>query len=60
VVVLGHAVYYPRFGFLPSTLFGIGCEYDVPEDVFMAMELQPAALRGITGTVKYHAAFSNL
>jgi putative acetyltransferase len=60
VVVLGHAEYYPRFGFSPSTRFGIGCEYDVPEDVFMAMELQPAALRGITGTVKYHAAFSNL
>jgi putative acetyltransferase len=60
VVVLGHAAYYPRFGFSPSTRFGIGCEYDVPEDVFMAMELQPAALRGITGTVKYHAAFSNL
>ena len=60
VVVLGHAGYYPRFGFLPSTHFGIGCEYDVPEDVFMAMELQPAALRGITGTVKYHAAFGDV
>jgi putative acetyltransferase len=60
VVVLGHAAYYPRFGFSPSTRFGIGCEYDVPEDVFMAMELQPAALRGITGTVKYHAAFSDV
>jgi putative acetyltransferase len=60
VVVLGHAGYYPRFGFLPSTHFGIGCEYDVPEDVFMAMELQPAALRGITGTVKYHAAFRDV
>jgi putative acetyltransferase len=60
VVVLGHAGYYPRFGFLPSTHFGIGCEYDVPEDVFMAMELQPAALRGTTGTVEYHAAFSDV
>ena len=60
VVVLGHTGYYPRFGFLPSTHFGIGCEYDVPEDVFMAMELQPAALRGATGTVKYHAAFRDV
>ena len=60
VVVLGHAGYYPRFGFLPSTHFGIGCEYDVPEDVFMTMELQPAALRGTTGTVKYHAAFRDV
>jgi putative acetyltransferase len=60
VVVLGHAQYYPRFGFSPSTRFGIGSEYDVPEDVFMAMELQPAALAGKTGTVRYHAAFASL
>jgi putative acetyltransferase len=60
VVVLGHAGYYPRFGFLPSRFFGIDCEYEVPEDVFMVTELQPAALSGTTGTVKYHAAFKNL
>jgi putative acetyltransferase len=60
VVVLGHAEYYPRFGFVPSTRFGIGCEYDVPEDVFMAMELQPGALQGIAGTIKYHRAFSSV
>ena len=58
VVVLGHADYYPRFGFAPSTRFGIGCEYDVPEDVFMAMELQPGALQGASGKIKYHPAFS--
>jgi putative acetyltransferase len=60
VVVLGHPAYYPRFGFSPSTRFGIGCEYDVPEDVFMVMELQAGALRGASGTIQYHAAFSNL
>ena len=46
VVVVGHPAYYPRFGFSPSTRFGIGSEYEVPEEVFMAMELQPAALSG--------------
>jgi putative acetyltransferase len=60
VVVLGHPEYYPRFGFSPSTLFGIGSEYGVPEDVFMAMELQPAGLGGKTGTIKYHAAFDDV
>jgi len=59
VVVLGHPEYYPRFGFLPSSRFGIDSEYEVPEDVFMAMELVPDALSGKTGRVKYHAAFSN-
>lgn len=60
VVVLGHSEYYPRFGFSLSSKFGIKSEYDVPEEVFMALELQPQALSGKTGTVKYHVAFSNL
>jgi putative acetyltransferase len=60
VVVLGHPEYYPRFGFLPSSRFGIGCEYEVPEEAFMIMELQPGYLRGTSGTIKYHAAFSNV
>jgi len=58
-VVLGHPDYYPRFGFLPSSQFGIDSEYDVPEEVFMAMELRPEALTGKTGRVRYHPAFSN-
>jgi len=60
VVVLGHSKYYPRFGFLPSTRFGIDSEYGVPEEYFMAMELQPGALSEKTGRVSYHAAFSNV
>jgi putative acetyltransferase len=60
VVVLGHHGHYPRFGFLPSIRFGIGCEYKGPEEVFMVMELQPGYLRNATGTIKYHAAFSNV
>lgn len=60
VVVLGHPGYYPRFGFSPAARFGIRSEYNVPEEAFMAMELQPAALRGKSGVVKYHAAFSNV
>ena len=58
VVVLGHPAYYPRFGFSSSARFGIGCEYEVPEEVFMVMELQAGFLRGASGTIKYHAAFS--
>lgn len=60
VVVLGHPEYYPRFGFSPSSRFDMDSEYDVPEDVFMAMELKPGALCGKTGRVKYHAAFASV
>jgi len=59
IVVLGHPDYYPRFGFLPASRFGINSEYDVPDEVFMAMELQPEALNMKTGNVRYHPAFSN-
>ena len=60
VVVLGHPAYYPRFGFSSSTRFGIGCEYEVPEEVFMVVELQAGFLRGASGKIKYHSAFSNV
>lgn len=57
VVVLGHPEYYPRFGFRPAKEFGIGCEYDVPSDVFMALELAAGYLQGKSGTIRYHDAF---
>ena len=60
VVVLGYPEYYSRFGFSTSSEFGIDTEYDVPKEVFMAIELKPEALRGRTGTVKYHAAFGDV
>jgi putative acetyltransferase len=60
VVVLGHPAFYPRFGFLPSSRFDIDSEYEVPEEVFMAMELQPRSLRGCAGTIKYHDAFRDV
>ena len=60
VVVLGHSEYYPRFGFVPASRFNLRWEYDVPDEVFMAMELEPGAFDGKSGVVKYHAAFSNV
>jgi putative acetyltransferase len=60
VVVLGHADYYPRFGFRPAGNFGLRCEYDVPPEVFMALELVPDSLRDVSGVVKYHQAFRDI
>lgn len=59
-VVLGHANYYPRFGFAPARRFHIRSEYDVPDDVFMAMELEPGALAACAGTAKYQAEFNDI
>lgn len=58
VVVLGHADYYPRFGFAPASRFGIRCEYDVPDEAFMVLPLTPAGLTDSAGLVRYHAAFA--
>jgi len=60
VVVLGHPEYYPRFGFKLSTTFGIGCEYEVPEEVFLVKELLPGCLKGKSGIIKYHEVFKNV
>lgn len=60
VVVLGHPEYYPRFGFVPASRFGIRCAYDVPDEVFMVVELAPDALAHCTGLVKYHPAFAEV
>lgn len=59
-VVLGHPEYYPRFGFVASTQFGFRSEYDVPDEVFMAMELEAGVLAGKSGTIAYHSAFQAL
>lgn len=56
-VVLGHPEYYPRFGFVPASRYGIRCEYDVPDEVFMLIEFQPGLLQGVTGQVIYDEAF---
>jgi putative acetyltransferase len=59
-VVLGHSHYYPRFGFTPASRFGLRSEYEVPDDVFMAMELEESSLRGKSGQIAYHAAFASV
>lgn len=58
VVVVGHPPYYPRFGFVPTSRFGLRYERQVPDDVFMALELVPGALEGVPGVVRYLPAFS--
>jgi putative acetyltransferase len=58
VVVLGHAAYYPRFGFAPASRYAIRCEYDVPDEVFMAIEFRLGALQECAGTAKYQPEFN--
>ena len=60
VVVLGHPTYYPRFGFAPAWDAGLYYRAPGPNPSFMVLELEPAALRGHGGEVRYHPAFDAL
>jgi putative acetyltransferase len=55
VVVLGHARYYPRFGFSAELARKLASPF--PGEAFMALELVPGALAGGAGSVGYPAAF---
>lgn len=60
VVVLGSPEYYPRFGFIPAKQKGLGCEYPVPDEAFMVLELEGGVLEGSAGMVKYRSEFNEL
>lgn len=58
VIVLGHAEYYPRFGFAPASRHGIACQWPgVPDDVFMILILDAQAMAGVTGIARYRPEF---
>jgi len=57
VIVLGHPEYYPRFGFSKASKWGIKCPFEVPDEAFMAIELNDRALDGKSGIVSYPDEF---
>ena len=57
VVLVGHADYYPRFGYCPTADFGIHLPFPAPRENCMVLELVPGALNGVKGTVIYSAPF---
>ena len=57
IIVLGHDKYYPRFGFSPASKWGIEAPFDVPNESFMALELEDGSLERVTGTVAYSKEF---
>jgi putative acetyltransferase len=58
VIVLGHAEYYPRFGFEPASRHGIRSEWEVPDDVFMILVLDEPEMKSISGVAKYRPEFT--
>lgn len=60
VVVLGHADFYPRFGFKQARSKGVQAPFPVPDNAYMLIELIPDILKDISGTVIYPPIFNNV
>jgi putative acetyltransferase len=58
VIVLGHPEYYPRFGFERASTHGIRSEWDIPNDAFMILVIDEAAMRGVSGLARYRPELS--
>jgi putative acetyltransferase len=39
---------------------GVEAPFDVPDEPWMALELQPGALQGVSGRVRYPPAFDEV
>jgi putative acetyltransferase len=58
IVVVGHADYYPRFGFRPARDHGLRCQWDVPDEVFMVLVLDSRKMERVSGVATYRDEFS--
>ncbi|RAG81055.1 GNAT family N-acetyltransferase [Streptacidiphilus pinicola] len=58
VLVLGHPAYYPRFGFVPASGYGIKPPFEVPDEAMLALALDPG--RPVpAGSIRYAPAFGD-
>jgi putative acetyltransferase len=57
IVVLGHPRYYRRFGFVPASRHGVRCQWDVPDEAFMLLVLDPAKFTPDPGVARYRDEF---
>ncbi len=57
VVLVGHKDYYPKFGYVKASMYGIKSPFEVPGECFMVLELKDGALENINGTIEYAPMF---
>ncbi|MEV0335623.1 N-acetyltransferase [Nocardia sp. NPDC050717] len=58
VTVLGHADYYPRFGFTRAAAHGVGMTMPVPEEALMVLSLDGEPVP--RGVIRYAEAFGDI
>ena len=58
IILVGHPDYYPRFGFVPGSRFGLKCQWDrIPDEAFLVLVLDDAVVPHLSGTVAYREEF---
>ncbi|WMX13343.1 N-acetyltransferase [Aureispira sp. CCB-E] len=57
IILLGHAEYYPKFGYQALHTFSITYPFDVPKENVMAIELEKGSLSNVFGMVEYPKEF---
>ena len=58
LVVLGHPEYYPRFGFVLASTYGLRSQWQgVPDEAFMAMVFDSSGLPAGGGVARYREEF---
>jgi len=60
IIVVGHANFYPRFGFKRASTCAIACEWEIPDEAFMVLTLDHARMAGVSGLAQYRPEFSTV
>jgi putative acetyltransferase len=59
IIVLGHAEYYPRFGFEKASRYGIVSQWGgIPDEAFMILILNSEAMESVSGVARYRNEFN--
>ena len=54
---VGHPEYYPKFGFTKASNWSIKVPFEVPDEVFMALEIVKGELQDKPGIIDYPKEF---
>lgn len=58
VIVIGHPDYYPRFGFVPASRFGVRCQWPgIPDEAVMLNVLDTGCSASLSGEARYRPEF---
>lgn len=60
VLTFGQEDYFRKFGFKPANEYGITTSLKIPEEEFLAIEIEKSSLENAKGKLKNHSVFDEL